>query len=57
MNSAGSSTANHLVTGFLAGWLLRLFPIGRCFSTESMIEENHSVEDNYINIYSLQINL
>jgi hypothetical protein len=47
MNSAGSSTADHLVTDFLTGYLLRLCPIGRYFSTESMIGENHSVEDNH----------
>ena len=47
MNSAGSSTEDHLVTDFLTGYLLRLCPIDRCFSTEPMIEENHSVEDNH----------
>ena len=47
MNSAGSSTEDHLATDFLTGWLWRLCPIDRCFSTEPIIEENHSVEDNH----------
>lgn len=46
-NSAGSSTANHLVIDFWQASCCGCVPIDRCFNTEPMIEENHSIEDNY----------